>query len=75
MTMEPTCEDATPELSESLRKLSDSDIVWARLVGKFLNRLQTPILKDGSDEIPPAQGDAFAKPDGRGVEPGGTKLY
>jgi len=73
--MEPTCEDATPELSESLRKLSDSDIVWARLVGKFLNRLQTPILKDGSDEIPPAQGDAFAEQDGRGVEPGGTKLY
>jgi hypothetical protein len=56
--MEPTCEDATPELSESLRSLADSDILWARLVGKFLKRLHIPLLKDASDEIPQSRGQA-----------------
>jgi hypothetical protein len=50
--MEPASEDATPELSESLRNLGDSDILWAGLVGKFLKRLHIPILTDETDEIP-----------------------
>ena len=50
--MEPVCEDATPELSQSLRSLADSDMLWARLVSKFLKRLPIPVLLDGSDEIP-----------------------
>jgi hypothetical protein len=67
--MEPTGEDATSELLESLRKLSDSEILWARLVGKFLGRQPIPILKDGSDEIPLAEGDVFAKPAGSRSRP------
>ena len=50
--MEPECEDGTPELSESLRKLGDSNILWARLISKVLKRLHIPIPADAGDEIP-----------------------
>ena len=50
--MEHPDEDVTPELSESLQSLADSDILWARLSGKFLKRLHIPVLTDQSDEIP-----------------------
>jgi hypothetical protein len=54
--MEPPAEDATPELSESLQSLADSDILWSRLTGKFLKRLHTPTLAGESDEIQHPQG-------------------
>ena len=49
--MEHPGEDATPELSQSLRSLAESDVLWARLIGKFLKRLHIPPLTDQSDEI------------------------
>ncbi len=52
MTMEPDQEDDTSELSESLRTLAGSDLLWARLAGKFLKRLHIPRLKEAPDEIP-----------------------
>lgn len=33
--MKPPANDATSELSESLRRLAESDVLWARLIGKF----------------------------------------
>jgi hypothetical protein len=49
--MEPPGEDATRELSESLRSLADSDVLWARLIGQFLKRLHFPTPTDRPDEI------------------------
>lgn len=37
--MEPPCEDTTRELSQSLISLANSDVLWARLIGKFRKRL------------------------------------
>jgi hypothetical protein len=48
--MKPPNEDATLELSESLRRLADSDVLWARLIGKSLRRLYIPTRRDQSDE-------------------------
>lgn len=52
--MKPPGENTTLELSESLRRLADSDVLWARLIGKFLRRLPIPTQTDRSDE--PHQG-------------------
>jgi hypothetical protein len=49
--MELPANDTTPELSESLRRLAESDVLWARLIGKFLKPLRIPTQNDRPNEL------------------------
>ena len=50
--METSEEDTTPELSESLRNLGHSDLLWTRLVRKFPALLRIVPETDEADHIP-----------------------
>jgi hypothetical protein len=48
-----------PELSESFRKLADSGVVWARLVGTFHKLIHIPPMPDERREIQHGQAADF----------------
>lgn len=51
IAMEPPGENKTRELSESMNGLAASEARWARLIGKFLKRLDIPPHSNEPDDI------------------------